>query len=274
MGIRGGVPKRLPNWRDRAFYDYTVSLTRRGWAWEFLRRNPEFRKAGRALKPSLVSIDSPGPAFKAVSLFKTLHSLEDWGVFYCDDLEKTAQEATVFWQPEDCPLVISVEAREIPSRISGRCFSLRGLRCRTTIVRGPAGNEHALLFDRGRSIQLLWRGASITKDRLLVTAEIDITTERAAPQLKTARRFRSLARFGELRPGLFPPTERADRLRLVLQALDGSLAGARYRDIAAHIFGVGAEDWADPRRHAKDRARHAVRRGRAIMEGRYRDFLR
>ncbi len=274
MGIRGGVPTRQPDWRDRSHYDYTASLSRRGWAWEFLRRNPEFRKASRALNPNLVSVDSPSPAFRTVAIVKALHALEDWGVFYCDDFDKTAQEAMVFWRPEDCPFVISVEAREVPPRISGRWFSLRGLRCRTTIVSGPDGNEHALLFDRGRCVQLLWRGASITEDRLLVTAEIDITTERADPQLKTARRFRSLARFGELRPGLFPPTERADRLRLVLQALDGSLAGARYRDIAARVFGAGAEDWADPRRHAKDRARHAVRRGRALMEGRYRDLLR
>ena len=274
MGISGGIPTRQPDWRNRSHYDYTASLSRQGWAWEFLRRNPAFRKARKRLKPSLMTIDSPGPSFKAVSLFKALHSLEDWGVFYCDNLDKTAQDATVFWRPQDCPFVVSVEAQEVPSRISGSWFSLQGLRCRTTIVRGPDGKEHALLFDRGRSVQLLWRGASITKDRLLVTAEIDITTEQADPQLKTARRFRSLVRFGELRAGLFPPTERANRLRLVLQALDGSLAGARYRDIAAHVFGVGAEDWADPRRHAKDRTRHAVRRGRAIMEGRYRDLLR
>jgi hypothetical protein len=29
-------------WDDRS-YDYTVHLTRQDWAWEFLRRNPEFR---------------------------------------------------------------------------------------------------------------------------------------------------------------------------------------------------------------------------------------
>ena len=274
MGITGGVPKRQPDWRDRALYEYTVSLSRRGWAWEFLRRNPGFRKASRSLKPSLVSIDSPSTAFKTVSLVEALHPLEDWGVFYCDDLDKTAQDATVFWRPEDCPFVIPVEARAAPARISGSWFSLRQLRCRTTIVRGPDGSEHAMLFDQGRSVQLLWRGASIINDRLLVTAKVDITTERAEPQIKTAHRFRSLARFGELRPSLFPPTERGDRLRLVLQALDGSLAGARYREIAAHVFGTSTEDWVHPGRYAKDRARYAIRRGRALMEGKYRDFLR
>jgi len=209
-----------------------------------------------------------------ISLVKAIYSLEDWGVFYCDDLDKTAQDATVFWRPEDCPFAIPIQVRAAPAKIPGSWFSLRGLRCRTTIVSGPDGSQHALLFDRGRSVQLLCRGDSINRDRLLVTAEIDITTERAQPQLKTARRLRSLAKFGELRPGLFPPTKRRDRLRLVLQALDGSLAGARYRDIAVHVFGNSAKDWADPQRYAKDRARHAVRRGRALMEGGYRDLIR
>ena len=99
MGISGGVPTCQPDWRNRSHYDDTASLSRQGWAWEFLRRNPAFRKARKRLKPSLMTIDSPAPAFKAVSLFKALRSLEDWSVFYCDDLDKTAQDATVFWRP-------------------------------------------------------------------------------------------------------------------------------------------------------------------------------
>ena len=36
-----------PDWRDPASYDYTRDLTREGWAWEFLRRNPNYRKSWR-----------------------------------------------------------------------------------------------------------------------------------------------------------------------------------------------------------------------------------
>lgn len=32
-----------PDWRDPATYAYTQNLTREGWAWEFLRRNPKYR---------------------------------------------------------------------------------------------------------------------------------------------------------------------------------------------------------------------------------------
>lgn len=44
----------LPDWRDPANYAYTAHLTARGWAWEFLRRNPAFRAlAQRSPKPTL-----------------------------------------------------------------------------------------------------------------------------------------------------------------------------------------------------------------------------
>ncbi|WP_352855579.1 DUF6499 domain-containing protein [Mesorhizobium sp. M0902] len=33
-----------PDWWDKNSYGYTAHLTTRGWAWEFLRRNPAFRK--------------------------------------------------------------------------------------------------------------------------------------------------------------------------------------------------------------------------------------
>ncbi|WP_425350385.1 transcriptional regulator domain-containing protein [Mesorhizobium temperatum] len=31
-------------WQDESSYDYTARLTLRGWAWEFLRRNPAFQR--------------------------------------------------------------------------------------------------------------------------------------------------------------------------------------------------------------------------------------
>mgnify|MGYP000551383960 CR=1 FL=1 len=33
-----------PDWRATVSYGYTNRLTRRQWAWEFLRRNPTFRR--------------------------------------------------------------------------------------------------------------------------------------------------------------------------------------------------------------------------------------
>jgi transcriptional regulator len=46
MGDKDDSPS-WPDWRDPASYDYTRDLTREGWAWEFLRRNPNYRKSWR-----------------------------------------------------------------------------------------------------------------------------------------------------------------------------------------------------------------------------------
>lgn len=38
------VNSEAPDWRRPETYAYTQSLTRVDWAWEFLRRNPVFRR--------------------------------------------------------------------------------------------------------------------------------------------------------------------------------------------------------------------------------------
>ena len=74
----------------------------------------------------------------------------------------------------------------------------------------------------------------------------------------------------------FPPEPRGRRLSVVLQALDGYLAGASYREIARALFGpIRTEaDWSNPGDHLRDHVRRAIKRGRSLMEGGYRQFLR
>jgi hypothetical protein len=34
----------MPDWRHAEDYAFTADLTRHQWAWEFLRRNPDYRR--------------------------------------------------------------------------------------------------------------------------------------------------------------------------------------------------------------------------------------
>jgi T6SS, Transcription factor, DNA binding domain len=72
------------------------------------------------------------------------------------------------------------------------------------------------------------------------------------------------------------PPATHERLRQALLALDGSLAGATYRQIAIRIFGEDSvrKDWNAATRFLKDRTRRLVAKGRALMNGGYRDLLR
>ena len=63
---------------------------------------------------------------------------------------------------------------------------------------------------------------------------------------------------------------------IVLQALDGALAGAAQREIATAIFGAGRTKraWCDAGGHLRDTIRRAIRRGRFLMKGGYLGLLR
>lgn len=73
---------------------------------------------------------------------------------------------------------------------------------------------------------------------------------------------------------VFPPSRSSQVHMRMLQALDGSFAGASQRDIAAALFGAAAvkRQWySDSELRAQ--VRHLIRKGRALMLGEYRRLL-
>ncbi len=57
----------IPDWRDPSTYDYTRHLTREGWAWEFLRRNPTYRATWSTQIKQATLATPPGAIFRAHS---------------------------------------------------------------------------------------------------------------------------------------------------------------------------------------------------------------
>lgn len=72
-----------------------------------------------------------------------------------------------------------------------------------------------------------------------------------------------------------PPLASDERLHHALIALDESLNGKTYRQIAITIFGerMVAEEWLGPSQFLKDRTRRLVAKGTELMKGGYRDLL-
>jgi len=154
-------------------------------------------------------------------------------------------------------------------------LDLRRLTCRTTVLVTPDGSEHVLFRDGARSLQLHVAGGGFLAGAPLLTYALSIRRDSKA-QLSALRRLHDLHAFGHLRPLHYPPEPARRRLRQVLQALDGWLAFAPYCEIAIALFGRDRveADWTDPRAFLLDRVRRAVHRGRALMTGAYRRFLR
>ncbi|KUM27026.1 hypothetical protein AU467_18700 [Mesorhizobium loti] len=134
--------------------------------------------------------------------------------------------------------------------------------------------QHVLLRQDCRALQISVSGASVLRPlRLYVDA---IMPPRYLKFHIAALQFLNhINGSGSLAAACFPPEPRGDRLRVVLQALDGWLAQASHQEIAIALFGRGRveEDWADPGGHLRDRVRRAVQRGRYLMGGGYRQFL-
>ncbi|MER8402555.1 DUF2285 domain-containing protein [Mesorhizobium sp. M1348] len=100
----------------------------------------------------------------------------------------------------------------------------------------PAGVQHVLLREDCRSLQLAVSGPCVLRPlRLFVDAIAP--PRRLKFHLAALQCLNDLHGSGGFTAAHFPPEPRARRLRVVLQALDGSLAGASHQEIAVALSG-------------------------------------
>jgi hypothetical protein len=154
-------------------------------------------------------------------------------------------------------------------------ISLRVLACRKSILVLADGEQHLLLRDRRRVIQVCCLGDDVAIDPLWIGLVVDEFPD-VERKVKAVRRFADLYRRrkpGHAMTGWTPPSL---RLRNALIALDGRLADASYREIAEIIHGPAfvAERWGRGQRNLKDQMIRAARRGQWLMDGGYRDLLK
>ncbi len=129
MVDRPPLPAEQP-WDRSEAYAYTATLPRRAWAWEFLRRDPDFQHAWAAGQP-MVSTEAPRARLAALTAIRTLDSLEPWGVIFCRFTRARLQDGKDLLAPRILP------ARPAAHRRSRRPIRLL-LPCRDPSCRGLA----------------------------------------------------------------------------------------------------------------------------------------
>ncbi|MFB9984581.1 transcriptional regulator domain-containing protein [Mesorhizobium newzealandense] len=67
-----------PDWCDDRAYQHTFRLTRREWAWEFLRRNPAFRNDLAKALEGAEWLGSP----RSLDIIASRADLTRWGVLF------------------------------------------------------------------------------------------------------------------------------------------------------------------------------------------------
>lgn len=257
------------DWSLRSSYEYAVALTPRDWAWEFLRRNPEFQMAWWQSRDTF-EITFSNSTLTIIHARTDALAAENWGCFYTDAPDIDARSANVFWSPAHFATILHMHAVSTDARSNMAPFDLRQQTCPASLLFAADSTQHLLFHGRGHGIQLAVSGASLLEPvHLLADPVFNVGEAR--------QRLEALARFNDFVAGLPPPVGRkAMRLGKILQALDGSLAGAPHRDIAVALFGTERveADWNDPGQNLRDRVRRAVKRGRDLMSGGYLKFLR
>lgn len=133
---------------------------------------------------------------------------------------------------------------------------------------------HVLFHEGPRRLQLFIRPGPFAAGMLLTDAVIG--RRDIVPRLGSLACFNDLLCSGRLLPRYFPPEPRGRRLTAVLRALDGALQSSSHREIATTLYGRKRvdTDWNNPGEHLRDSIRRAIVRGRALMNGGYRGFLR
>jgi hypothetical protein len=129
-----------------------------------------------------------------------------------------------------------------------------------------------LLKGQGAHVALELHGTTVLTRPSRLVFELDGLDDLngQTEQLKTLQRFTRLQTASARSP--FATDE---RLYHALVALDESMAGKTYRQIAIAIFGEQrvAEEWVGASQFLKDRTRRLVAKGHELMTGGYRDLL-
>lgn len=247
-------------------------LSSLSWSWEFVRRNPTFRRKWSEARPAweeagivqgmrIVRIASPRPR-------------EPLPCVWSASPDADAFQAAIAWSGDAVPAVLKAVA--VPSRYAfgARILDLDSLAVEKILI--IDGTRQSLVLRNGpRSLQLDVKGTPLT-EIVALFVDTKLVSGDPAAQLRAFDCLRDLRATGELRGKHFPPLRRGARLAVVLQALDGYLAGASHRELATTILGRERveRDWNDPSQQLRDYVRRAIASGVALMERGYKDFLR
>lgn len=177
-------------------------------------------------------------------------------------------EAVVYWQPEIDPSTVIVSGRRLlPAQPVVRLPEMS-----RNAVRRDLRSVSAELTTDGETLHLLFIDDARSGEPLTAVVPLD------DGGLDRIEALVSLWRLLHDRPPCLDPrltAQRRRRLRTMLQAVDGHLDGATYRDIAQVLFGkarVADDPWKTSA--LRDSTIALVRDGRALIDGGYRALLR
>lgn len=207
----GAIEFIAADWRNAADYAHLEGADRSAFAWEWLRRLPDYRAAAAS------GAASPIP----------------FGLCRFEDAALGATGAHPIWHADADRSVL----RAVSQPGSGNdLFDIQILR-RWTTLHVDRDGEHWRIGDRLRSIRVDIVCGTLREGPAHLAYSIGGIAA-ALPVVLTLRRLLALARTGQWPAHLFPPETRAGRWIMMLRVSDALAAGASHREIAVALFGA------------------------------------
>jgi len=245
------------------------------WAWEYLRRNPDYQADWRAAVPKHFPAITLCDGTTVLRLRRRYHSAERWGLQAFADPAQRARAGPVFWHPEAWRGVIRMNCHQPTQRRDRSPLSLAQFCAQRFAIVAIDGTTTLTLKGYGVAVGLIVQGWEVLTRPVVATIELEAFHEFAS-QLECLRVLQRLAEPSSQSAINRSQWGPAGRLHQALIALDGSLAGASYRTIADMIFGEARVngEWNAASRFLKDRVRRLVGKGHELMNGGYRELLK
>jgi hypothetical protein len=262
-----GLPRDIAISRGPASYDGS------DWAWEFLRRNPDYSADWRSSVPRRLPHVTLKDGTRLLRLRRRFPRAEQWGLYAFADPSVVARQAPVFWHMAALKQVVRVRAARPTHRENLTPLTLSSFNVDRAAAIGVDGVPLLLMKGPGIHVPIEIHDVAVLTHPFAPVFEIDGFSDLSAQTelLKRLHRFAEQAPSAASRPAFAID----ERLHHALIALDESLRGKTYRQIAVTIFGEKkvAEEWQGPSQFLKDRTRRLVAKGTELMKGGYRDLL-
>jgi hypothetical protein len=243
------------------------------WAWEFLRRNGDYQADWRAAMARSLPCVALRDGTRLLRLRRRYLRAERWGLYAFADPSRPARQASVFWLPAIARR--TVQARCDMDSDHANVMRLARFHTERAAVIGVDGVPVVTMRGHGFQVGLIASGWHVLTRPAAVTFEFD-GFDALAARIECVRLLQRLAELAAPATAGRASWSANQKLFHALLALDGSLDGRSYREIATVIFGQRrvTEDWTAASRFLKDRTRRLVAKGHNLMNGGYRDLLR